>query len=612
MTTPYDGKVAIWHWKGDSLAEDTIEAAVRTLKTWAPHVTDVFVKTSDGADWMAKYDKSSDMGISGRDAITRWVNVLQANQMNFHGWCVPKGIEVEREADLVIEACNTEGVQSMILDIEPYAGFWQGGKSAIRPFMTRIRRGIGGKFHLGLSTDPRSHRFDDIYPYEWQPFVNSVHPQCYWKTFGRDVDVVLAEVYNTWKGYGLPIYPVLQGWSVPGEEITEARERVIDEYDAKGISYWRLGVIGAAQYIAINKPMTEDSGETDPNLPDDDDQIRFGDEIVITPEDPGFALGKHDQNAEFKDFKGTWGWKTYYKSTVKRTSLVWARWVPNIKTSGFYEVSVFIPARHAGTTNARYKLHGVKGMGGEITISIPQMQYFNLWVPLGIFEFDASNPRAGIIFLNDLTGEADKEIAFDAIRYRELIGDPNDQRYLSDGYDPPIGTRSEREGEAVWPGQWIDVTGYGVRYFRNTPAEAYHTGADLNLNQPYFDADRDAPVYAASSGTVTFSGRLPGWGWIIVIRHDPLASTGEVTYGRYAHVNAARVKVGDRVVRGQQIANVGNADGNFAYHLHFDLSLTDVLDTSPGDWPKLNLNRVLADYIDPREFIEENRPRRKP
>lgn len=56
MATPYDGKVAIWHWKGDSLAENTIEDAVRTIKTWAPHVTQLWVKTSDGTEWMATYD----------------------------------------------------------------------------------------------------------------------------------------------------------------------------------------------------------------------------------------------------------------------------------------------------------------------------------------------------------------------------------------------------------------------------------------------------------------------------------------------------------------------------------------------------------------------------
>ena len=246
-------------------------------------------------------------------------------------------------------------------------------------------------------------------------------------------------------------------------------------------------------------------------------------------------------------------------------------------------------------------------------VRVEQARYFNLWVPLGVFEFDDANPQAGIVFLNDLTGESNKEIAFDAVRYREIISDRNDGRYLADGYEATVGVAAERDGDAVWPGYWIDVTGYAVRYFRGLPTEAYHTGADLNLNRPYFDADKDAPVYAAASGTVTYSNRLPGWGWIIVIRHDPLVTNGKVMYGRYAHVTeqSVKVKIGDRVVRGQQIANVGNADGEFAYHLHFDLSHTTVLESSPGDWPKLNLNRVLANYVDPREFIVNNRPVRQ-
>src|SRR5688572_12750862 len=32
QATPYDGKVAIWHWKGDSLSENTIEDVVRNIK----------------------------------------------------------------------------------------------------------------------------------------------------------------------------------------------------------------------------------------------------------------------------------------------------------------------------------------------------------------------------------------------------------------------------------------------------------------------------------------------------------------------------------------------------------------------------------------------------
>lgn len=604
MATPYDGKVALWHWKGSSLPETTIEGAVRTLKQWAPHVTQLWVKTSDGSDWMSRFDDDTELAISGPDAIRRWVQVLEANGMEFHAWCVAKGIDVNAEADLIIATCNTPGVRSMVLDIEPYRGFWQAGREPIRPFMTRVRRGVGGRFHIAMSMDPRRHHFNSIYPAEWRPFINSLHPQVYWGIFQRPIAEVMDEAYDVWSGQGLPIIPALQGHNVEPSEIDTARDYLIQKYNAPGLSYWRYGVIGPRQFPVINQPMTADNG----NNPPPPDDSRYGVEIVVTPSDSRFASGSHTGNVEFKTFQGTWGWQVKYKDTRADRSNVWARWDPQLSESGYYEVSVFIPARHASTENARYKLHGVKGATSELLVPLSQARYFNLWVALGVFEFDANDPRAGVVFLNDLTGEADKSIAFDAVRYRQIIGDKKDDRYYADGYDAPIGTSAERSTADVWPGRWIDATGYAVRYFRGTPSEAYHTGVDLNLNHPYWDADRDAPVYAAASGVVTFTNRRPGWGWIIIIRHDPLLNGGQIMYGRYAHVNDARVQVGDRVVRGQQIANVGNADGNFAYHLHFDLSNTSVLERDPGDWPKLNLNRVLADYVDPREFIENNRP----
>ncbi len=609
MTTPYDGQVGIWHWKGDSLPADSIEDAVRTLRQFAPHVSMLLLKTTDGSDWMARFDKKNALAISGPTSITQWVQVLEANNMTFHAWCVPKGENIEAEADLIIETANTPGVKSLILDIEPYAGFWRAGRDPIRPFMTRIRRGIGGRVHLGMAMDPRRHHYNSIYPAEWRPFINSLHPMVYWGTFQRPIAEVMDEAWQVWGDEGLPIYPILQAYNVEADEIERARRYVIEQKGATAITYWRYGVIDANEFEVINQPMTG-TPPPDGGTPPDPDESRYGDEIVVQPDDPRFTTGKHNPEAAFQTFRGTWGWPVKYIDTQRSRSRVWARWVPQIARSGFYEVSVFSPARHATTENARYKLHGVKDADGEIVIPVAQAEYFNLWVPLGIYEFDANNPHAGIIFLNDLTGESGKTIAFDAVRYRELIGDPADHRYLTDGFDPPIGTQTQRESDEVWPGYWIDVTGYAVRYFKGTPAEAYHTGADLNLNRPYFDADKDAPVYACADGTVIFSNRLPGWGWIINIRHDPLISTGEVMYSRYAHVNDARVAVGDRVVRGQQIAKVGNADGTFAYHLHFDLVKSDVLERSPGDWPKLNLNRVLANYVDPQDFIAAHRPPR--
>jgi murein DD-endopeptidase MepM/ murein hydrolase activator NlpD len=164
----------------------------------------------------------------------------------------------------------------------------------------------------------------------------------------------------------------------------------------------------------------------------------------------------------------------------------------------------------------------------------------------------------------------------------------------------------ERRSAAVWPSSWIDASPFARLYFVGTPSEAYHTGADLNLPR---DADAHSQVSSIGSGVVVFASRLPTWGNVIVIKHDPLASTGKVVYSRYGHVESMVVKVGDRVKRGQKIASVGNAFGAFAYHLHFDISPTTILENQPQHWPAKNLNNLLANYLDPRSFIQNNRPK---
>ncbi len=609
MATPYDGKVAVWHWRGDYIAEDTIDEVVATFKGWAPNVKAIWVKTSDGTNWMGKWDKS-DMAINGPDDVVRWVKTLERHGIEFHAWCVVRGVNITEEAQRVIDVCLVPGVKSMILDVEPYAEFWQGSKEDVRRLMEAVRRAVPGEFHIGMSVDPRSQHFKAIYPEEWWPFVNSIHPQVYWRTFGVSAREALAEAYRVWGDYGRPIYPVLQA-NVDADSLEEARKIAIGEFDAKGLSYWRFGVIGPAQFPVINRGL----GGVSPEEPEEPEEGEaefvegFGQVIVVRNGDPTYRSGVHtgeNPDAVWKTDQNYWGWTFHYKETEPLRSSVWARWDPRLPEPGFYEVSVFVPAKHATTRRARYKLHGVIGQDGELVTPVDQNSRGDLWVPLGIFRFDPTqNPVAGVVFLNDLTGEDDEEIAFDALRWRQIVGFEPVERYMADGYDAPIGTFEERATDQVWPGHWVDATGYAALYRGGTQ---YHTGADLNLNKPYWDADRHSPVYAAAHGVVTFAGELRGWGNVIVIRHDPLVGTGQVMYGRYAHVENVRVTEGQRVVRGEQIANVGDAGGLYPYHLHFDLSPTDILESKPWHWPRDDLNAVHTHYVDPRDFILKHRP----
>ena len=168
-------------------------------------------------------------------------------------------------------------------------------------------------------------------------------------------------------------------------------------------------------------------------------------------------------------------------------------------------------------------------------------------------------------------------------------------------FDWPVGADEERRQWDKLPGAWIDATGYGTRYSA-TGRWAIHTGQDLNLNTPTYNADAHSPIYAAADGDCAFVGKLAVWGSVIVIAH--LYTEAVMLWTRYAHVEAVQVQRNDHVVRGQQIARVGNADGRYPYHLHYDIARVDLC-AKPSDWPGDNLARVKRDYLDPKSFMRD-------
>lgn len=612
MATPFDGKIGLWHWKGDSLGEATIDDLANTMKNWTPSADAVFIKTNDGTAWQGQFDKKPAMAINGTNDVAKWVTTMGNHGIEVHAWCVVKGVDVQAEAQRIISVCKVPGVQSMLLDVEPYAGYFQGDQNTVVQLMTAVRSGIGQQYHLGLAMDPRRAHYDRIFPDAWRLYVNSLHPYIYWEEMGRPPIDVMDECYAVWGNYGLPIIPALQG-NAPPSEIRTAQDNARSVRGAPGVSYFRLGVMGASELPIVNDEKVEEE------IGPDGVKRTYGAELVIRPGDPGFSSGTHTANA-FRQFSGVGGYNVQYKSTNAQTDEVWARWRPALPKSGRWEVSVYIPSRHATTSAAKYHIHGVEGKGPELIASFDQNRYSNQWVPMVVYNFEQGT-GSGQVNLTDLTGETGKEIAFDAVRWREVLTEdqvvtpppttpdptgPTPTPGTGIGFDSPVGTAAERAGTKVWPGFWFDATGYAT-FYSFVGGSAYHTGADLNLNNPHWDADRDAPVYAPCDGSVVYSGTRQTWGDIIIIRHDPLPD-GTVVWSRLAHVSHRLVSAGERVARGQQIAQIGNANGAQPYHLHFDIAKTNILESSPGHWPGTTKALVFEHYVDPKKFIAEHRP----
>lgn len=87
---------------------------------------------------------------------------------------------------------------------------------------------------------------------------------------------------------------------------------------------------------------------------------------------------------------------------------------------------------------------------------------------------------------------------------------------------------------------------------------AYHEGID-------FQGADGTPILAAASGVVVFAEYHGQYGNMVEIDH------GNDLITRYAHASKLDVKVGDMVVRGTKIAEVGRTGRVTGSHLHFEV-----------------------------------------
>jgi len=101
-------------------------------------------------------------------------------------------------------------------------------------------------------------------------------------------------------------------------------------------------------------------------------------------------------------------------------------------------------------------------------------------------------------------------------------------------------------------------SGFGFRKDPFTGRIALHRGVDIA-------APEGTAVYPVRSGEVTFSGRVKGYGNVVVVSHGD----GFVT--KYAHNRVNRVAVGDPVGPDTVIAEVGSTGRSTGPHLHFEV-----------------------------------------
>lgn len=91
---------------------------------------------------------------------------------------------------------------------------------------------------------------------------------------------------------------------------------------------------------------------------------------------------------------------------------------------------------------------------------------------------------------------------------------------------------------------------------------SFHSGYDIGSQ------GLKVTIYATQDGTVEWSGfKSGGIGNCVYIKHDD-----GVYWSNYMHLDSMSVSVGDTVKAGQQIGIMGNSGGDYAIHLHFEIS----------------------------------------
>ncbi|HLF78418.1 MAG TPA: LysM peptidoglycan-binding domain-containing protein [Dehalococcoidia bacterium] len=242
--------VWVWQFSSDASPE---KIGLRLRE----HGLGILLKTHDGIEWMADYDKNP-FAVSGPAQVKTLVEYYEAAGIPFHAWTVLHGVDPVREARMAAEVLAV-GARSIWLDVEPHAGFWRGTTQDAVTFARELRR-LQPNGKVVLSIDPRPWMLTGFPLREFAAISDAIAPQQYWRTFdtpanhrrfqesgypvpagGVTPEFLLAVSKVALAPLGKPLLQVGQGATPDKVEF----KRFIDGTYGDGgdmVSVWRYGV----------------------------------------------------------------------------------------------------------------------------------------------------------------------------------------------------------------------------------------------------------------------------------------------------------------------------------------------------------------------------------
>jgi len=251
----------VWQFSHDGAPEQIASAL-------AQYNLGIMLKTHDGTDWMSRYD-SSVCGVWGPEQVGVLAAYYEMYGVPFHAWCVVKGLEPEREAEMCAQVIAA-GARSITVDLEPHAGFWQGTTQAAVTFGREFRKRQPAAT-LNVSLDPRPWVIPRVPLTEFSSFAQGFVPQIYWETFnssdnvqrfqssgyppGKDgitPEFLLSTTRSVLSRYGRSMQPAAQGASTN----MTAWNHFLNAARGAGIltvSVWRYGVTSGDVWRLLSK-----------------------------------------------------------------------------------------------------------------------------------------------------------------------------------------------------------------------------------------------------------------------------------------------------------------------------------------------------------------------
>ena len=162
---------------------------------------------------------------------------------------------------------------------------------------------------------------------------------------------------------------------------------------------------------------------------------------------------------------------------------------------------------------------------------------------------------------------------------------------IADTFAYPIG-KKDTATQLNGSDEWYNAQDFG---------ENDHLGEDWNKSTGG-NTDCGEPVYVVANGLITYAGNSgPGWGNVVIVEHRLV--DGKKIESLYGHLQDILRSSGE-VKKREQIGKVGNANGRYPCHLHFEIREESCLmwgQAGPG------YSKVREGWLDPSDFIDARR-----